>query len=377
MVKIPDIDEAKGAPKVEVIDPAEESDEDSPAEFIEVGDSEATHSPDESIAGLAALIPTVQRESPDDSSAGEDRGASSVALLDPLQRYLNEIRNIPPLSREEEHELAVKFFKNKDQAAGYRLILANLRLVVMVAREYQRNVGNILDLVQEGNIGLLEAIQQYDPFRGIRFPSYAVYWIRAYMLRHLINNIRLVKVGTTQAQRKLFFNLQKEKEKLEAEGFVPEAKLLAQRLSVKESEVVEMEQRLALPDLSVDAPLGSPSGDDYGGDLHGILPSPGPNVEEQVVQEQFADSLRKAVDDFKLIADEKERAIIERRLFTEEPQTLQEIADEFGLSRERIRQIENRLKERLKSFLAERLGLGDDGEVEVGLSAGDEGGLDR
>src|SRR5262249_33568685 len=158
-----------------------------------------------------------------------------------------------------------------------------LRLVVMVAREYQRNVTNILDLVQEGNIGLLEAIKQYDPFRGIRFPSYAVYWIRAYMLRYLINNIRLVKVGTTQAQRKLFFNLQKEKEKLEAEGFTPEAKLLAKRLSVKESEVVEMEQRMALPDLSVDAPLSSANGED-GADLHNILADARANVEDQVVR---------------------------------------------------------------------------------------------
>lgn len=317
-------------------------------------------------ASLEGLLPTVVSEVAEDLPESPDEaGSTEVALLDPLQRYLAEIRHIPQLSREEEHELALRFFREKDQAAGYRLVLANLRLVVMVAREYQRNVSNILDLVQEGNIGLLEAVKQYDPFRGIRFPSYAVYWIRAYMLRFLINNIRLVKVGTTQAQRKLFFNLQKEKDRLEAEGFVPEAKLLAERLMVKESEVREMEQRLALPDLSVDAPVSSATGDEPSGDLHSVLADSSLNAEEQVVNEQFSDSIRQAVLEFKKSADEKEKAIIDRRLFTEEPQTLQEIADEFQLSRERIRQIENRLKEKLKIFLAHRLGLGNDGEVEI------------
>lgn len=293
----------------------------------------------------------------------EESDSTEIALTDPLQRYMTEIRNIPTLSREEEHELAVKYFQGGDQKAAYRLVLANLRLVVMVAREYQRNVQNVLDLVQEGNIGLMEAINQYDPFRGIRFPSYAVYWIRAYMLRYLINNIRLVKIGTTQAQRKLFFNLQKEKDRLEAEGFVPEAKLLAERLKVKESEVIEMEQRLALPDLSVDAPT---RGTDEQADMHGILPDRSVDIEGAVVDQQFSQALRAEVEQFSQSLDEKERAIIDRRLFTDEPVTLQVIADEFGLSRERIRQIEQRVKERLKVYLAERLDLGPDGTVNVG-----------
>lgn len=289
--------------------------------------------------------------------------STDVAVTDPLQRYLAEIRHIPTLTREDEHELAVRYFKGGDQKAAYRLVLANLRLVVMVAREYQRNVQNVLDLVQEGNIGLMEAVNQYDPFRGIRFPSYAVYWIRAYMLRFLINNIRLVKIGTTQAQRKLFFNLQKEKDRLEAEGFVPEAKLLAERLKVKESEVIEMEQRLALPDLSVDAPT---KGSDDQADLHGVLPDRSVDLEGQVVEQQFSQAVRAEVEQFSQSLDEKERAIIDRRLFTDEPVTLQVIADEFGLSRERIRQIEHRLKERLKAHLAARLDLGPDGTVNIG-----------
>lgn len=292
----------------------------------------------------------------------QESDSRDVVPLDPLQRYMSEIRQLPTLSREEEHELAVRYHQKQDQQAGYKLVLANLRLVVMIAREYQKNVQNVLDLVQEGNIGLLEAVKQYDPFRGIRFPSYAVYWIRAYMLRHLINNIRLVKVGTTQAQRKLFFNLQKEKERLESEGFVPEAKLLAERLKVKESEVLEMEQRLALPDLSVDARFKSA---EESGDLHGVLPDTKANQEEVVLREQFSESVRATIEEFKKKLGEKERAVVDYRLLCEEPLTLQEIADRFDLSRERIRQIEQALKLELRDYLKDKLSLNDEGVVDI------------
>jgi len=287
--------------------------------------------------------------------------SGALVRYNPLDSYLAEIKQFPRLSREEEHELAVRFKEKGDRVAGYKLIMANLGLVVIIAREYQRNAKNILDLVQEGNIGLLEAVRKFDPYRGVRFPSYAVYWVRAYMLRYLINNIRLVKIGTTQAQRKLFFNLQKEKKKLEAEGFKPEAKLLASRMNVKESEVLEMEQRLALPDMSVDAPVGA--ADDEAHTLHSVLPAEEENPEEQFAREQFRQTIREAVDELETELDEKERAIIDRRLLAEEPETLQAIADEFELSRERIRQIEARLKTRLKEVLAQKLNLGDSGDI--------------
>ncbi|MCL4149807.1 UNVERIFIED_CONTAM: hypothetical protein GTU68_018917 [Idotea baltica] len=286
---------------------------------------------------------------------------NSLVRSDPLSQYIAEIRNIPILSREEEHELAIAY-KAGDKQAGYRLVMANLRLVLMIAREYQRNAQNVLDLVQEGNIGLLDAIEKFDPLRGVRFPSYAVYWVRAYMLRYLINNVRLVKVGTTQAQRKLFFNLKKEQKKLEEEGFRPEAKLLAERLGVKESEVLEMQQRLALPDLSVDAPRGA-SGEERS-DMHNFLPDGADSAEDIVVREQFSEQIRAALEEFKVSADEKERAIIDRRLFAEDSCTLNEIAQDFGLSRERIRQIEAKVKEKLKPFLAERLELDEAEPIE-------------
>ncbi|MCB0344006.1 MAG: RNA polymerase factor sigma-32 [Bdellovibrionales bacterium] len=283
-----------------------------------------------------------------------------LVKYDPLDSYLSEIKHIPTLSREEEHALALRFKEQGDKLAGYKLVMANLRLVVMVAKEYQRNFRNILDLVQEGNIGLLEAVKKYDPYRGIRFPSYAVYWVRAYMLRYLINNLRLVKIGTTQAQRKLFFNLRKEQERLEQEGFLPEAKLLADRLDVKESEVIEMQQRLALPDLSVDAPLG---GVEDAGDMHGVLPDEAESIEDQLVRRQFDESVRGVVDKLKDSLDEKEQAIIEQRLLADEPCTLQHIAEQFDLSRERIRQIESKLKDKIKEALSDQLQLGSEGEI--------------
>ena len=289
-----------------------------------------------------------------------EAASTDLVRYDPLQRYLSEIRHLPSLSREEEHDLALRYIQHGDSFAAYRLVLANLRLVVIIAREYQRNVQNIMDLIQEGNIGLLEAVKKFDPFRGIRFSSYASYWVRAYMLRFIINNIRLVKIGTTQAQRKLFFNLVKERERLEREGFVPEAKLLAERLNVKIGEVLEMEQRLALPDLSADAPLNR---DDDTVDMYGVLPDAGETSEDAVVRQEFALKLRSALDEFEKTADAKEKAIIEQRLFAEESITLQEIADQFGVTRERIRQIENRLKNKLKEYLSDKLNLGKEGQV--------------
>ena len=351
----------------------EKNEKESVAEVVEADEildvSEMTVLGDETPESVEVLpVKALDLESADEeiaTDAPEKRAASKgLVRYDPLESYLSEIRNLPQLSREEEHALALRYFETQDPQHAYKLVVANLKLVVMIAREYQRNAQNVLDLVQEGNIGLLEAVKQFDPFRGIRFPSYAVYWIRAYMLRYLINNLRLVKIGTTQAQRKLFFNLQKEKDRLEAEGFVPEAKLLADRLHVKESEVIEMEQRLALPDLSVDAPVRIGNTEEAS-DLHGVLPATGETAEETVVQEQFTGALREAIEEYKEQADEKERRIIDRRLLTEDPITLQEIADEFQLSRERIRQIENRLKEKLKKYLQTKLQLGAEGEVVV------------
>ena len=290
--------------------------------------------------------------------AVEDAEPAERALVpfDSLQRYLSEIRRYPLLSREEEHELAVRYKEHQELDAAYQLVTANLRLVVMVAREYQRTFRNILDLIQEGNIGLMEAVKNYDPYRGVRFPSYAVWWFSAYIIRYVMNNWRMVKIGTTQAQRKLFFNLQKEKDRLQAEGFNAEPKLLAQRLDVKESEVIEMEQRLSGRDVSVDATVG----DSDDATLLDFLPSGEATAEDQVAGAESRAIVARKIQEFGGRLEGKDRIIFFERMVAEEPQTLQDLGDRFGVSRERVRQIEERLKRRLKAYLlAEVDGLED------------------
>jgi len=284
--------------------------------------------------------------SPEDNTDDGSRGKALVPF-DPLQRYLTEIRRFALLSREEEHRLAVQYKEYGDLEAAYKLVTSNLRLVVMIAREYQKAFKNLLDLIQEGNMGLMEAVKNFDPYRGVRFPSYAVWWIRAYMIRYIMNDWRMVKIGTTQAQRKLFFNLQKEKEKIEAEGLTPGPKLLAQRLNVKEDEVVEMEQRLAARDLSVDVPLG---GDEEATMLN-FLQDTKQTPEEEIAESQYRELLREKMEQFAKSLKDKELVIYRERLLNEDPLTLREIGDKYGISRERVRQIEERVKKKLKVYL--------------------------
>src|SRR5262245_33329454 len=282
-----------------------------------------------------------------DGEEKETRGEKGIVPYDPLRRYLTEIRRYSLLDREEEHRLAVEYKEFGNIEAAYRLVTSNLRLVVMIAREYQRAFSNLLDLIQEGNIGLMEAVKNFDPYRGVRFPSYAVWWIRAYIIRYIMNNWRMVKIGTTQAQRKLFFNLQKEKKRLEEEGFTPGPKLLAQRLDVKEAEVVEMEQRLANRDLSTDVPIG----EDGERTLLSLLADNKLTPEESFTEKEYRQVLKEKMQRFAEALKDKELVIFRERLLTEEPLTLREIGERYGISRERVRQIEERVKKRLRAYL--------------------------
>jgi RNA polymerase sigma-32 factor len=271
------------------------------------------------------------------------------ALSNPaLHRYLQEISQYELLSREETDELAVRFREHGDQDAAYRLVSSNLRLVVKVAMDFQKYwMQNFMDLIQEGNVGLVQATKKFDPYRGVKFSYYAAYWIRAYVLKFIMDNWRLVKIGTTQAQRKLFFSLNKERKLLEGQGFDPEPKLLAERLNVKEREVVEMGQRMDNWDVSLESPVRSDSEDEQ----KNFLPSEGPGIESMVAGKEIKAKLGALIAVLKDKLNDKERMILEKRLLTDEPLTLQTIADRFEISRERVRQIEVNLLKKMKKYL--------------------------
>jgi len=286
-----------------------------------------------------------------DEAADEPR-EQGLVRYDSLSAYLREISRIPPLGREEERELAVQYRRDGSTEAARRLVLGNLWLVVRVAREYERAARSILDLIQEGNIGLMEAVRNFDPEREVRFPSYAMWWIKAYIIRYVIANWKMVKIGTTQAQRKLFFNLNKEKERLEREGFYPSSKLIAEKLNVRESDVIEMEQRMEGSDLSFEAPL--PGDSDMS--LVSVLPADQLSAEDAVAEKEREQMVRESFAAFTLELNDKELLIFQERLLAEDKATLQDLSDKIGVSKERIRQIENRIKDKLRSFLTKRLG---------------------
>lgn len=269
-----------------------------------------------------------------------------------LQRYLQEISQHKLLTREETEELAIRYRENQDPDAAYRLVTANLRLVVKVAMDFQKYwMQNFLDLIQEGNVGLVQAVKKFDPYRGVKFSYYAAYWIRAYILKSIMDNSRLVKIGTTQAQRKLFFSLNKERKLLEAQGFAPEPKLLAERLHVKESEIIEMSQRLASQESSLEGPVREGSNEEQ----KDFLVSPGQSVEEIVAETELRSKVGAVVEKMRGTLNDKEKAILEHRLLSDEPQTLQVIADQFKVSRERVRQIEANLLAKMRVFFEKEL----------------------
>lgn len=288
-------------------------------------------------------------ESYDNSLVAVSDEENLPALSNPaLHRYLQEISQYELLTREETDELAVRFREKGDQDAAYRLVSSNLRLVVKVAMDFQKYwMQNFMDLIQEGNVGLVQATKKFDPYRGVKFSYYAAYWIRAYVLKFIMDNWRLVKIGTTQAQRKLFFSLNKERKLLEGQGFNPEPKLLAERLNVKEREVVEMGQRMDNWDVSLESPVRADSEDEQ----KNFLPSEGPGIESMVAGKEIKAKLAELIEILKDKLNDKEKMILEKRLLTDEPLTLQNIADRFEISRERVRQIEVNLLKKMKKYL--------------------------
>jgi RNA polymerase sigma-32 factor len=280
----------------------------------------------------------------------------SMERLDPMAAYLREIQRHPLLTPEETHDLAAKFITSQDPAIAARLVTANLRLVVKIAYEYRRAYKNIMDLVQEGNIGLMQAVKRYDPYRGVKLSSYAAWWIRAYILRFILNNWRLVKLGTTQAQRKLFFNLRKKRGELQAMGIDPTNAEIAKQLNVPESDVAEMDVRLAQSEKSLDAPVGDADGRAIA--KVDMMPSVGAGPEAQMADNELQALVKDKLAEFRgtLVGKEKDLAIFDLRLVADDPLTLQDLGDRFGISRERVRQLEQRLLGRLRDYLKREMG---------------------
>jgi RNA polymerase sigma-32 factor len=282
-------------------------------------------------------------------------GSTELAKYDALAAYMDEVRRYPLLSREDEHELAVVFYETHSQKIARRLVTANLRLVVKLAYDYHRVYHNLLDLVQEGNVGLVQAVQRYDPYRGVKLSSFAAWWIRAYMLRFILDNWRLVKIGTTQVQRKLFFNLAKEREKLEAAGFIPTDSLLAQKLSVPEREVTDMRLRLGASEIALDAPVGR--GEDDTRTTVDLLESSSAERPDVTVEgREFKRVLGLKLALFQRTLKGAEQTLFSERLVSDRPLSHKEVGDRYGVSRERARQIEAKVLARLKVFLVRELG---------------------
>ncbi|MFM2162335.1 MAG: hypothetical protein RLZZ383_1847 [Pseudomonadota bacterium] len=280
---------------------------------------------------------------------------SGGARDDLLTQYLSEIRRHPLLSPEEERQVALRYHETGDREAARQLVTSNLRLVIKIAFQYHRQWANVLDLIQEGNVGLVEALSRYDPYREIRFSSYAQYWIRAMILRFLLDNFRLVRLGSTRAGRKLFFQLSKERDRLIAEGIDPTEARLAERLGVSTREIQLVDQHMRAPALSLHAPAGE---DEEGRSLAEIVPETVPNnPETNAARHEITARVGAKLTAFAAtIHDDRERIIWERRLLTADPESLSTLGEEFGVSKERVRQVEARLKKRLKAFLEAELG---------------------
>ena len=293
---------------------------------------------------------------PKDDEKSIDTVSRAISPTDPLKRYLDEVKHYPLLSPEDELKLAIRLQQKGDREAAMKLVQANLRLVVKIAFEYRSVYANVMDLIQEGNVGLMKAVSKFDPTKGARLGYYSSWWIRSYILKYLLDNFRLVRVGTTQAQKKLFFHLMREKEKLEAQGIAAAPKLLADKLNVKEKDVIEMDARLSHHggEVSLDAPVGSSDGDSKASFVD-LLEDSHESPDSSLEREELLQVLKNHLPQFTQTLNDREKQLLKERLLSEEPKTLQEVADRYGLTRERARQIETVVIQKLRDFLKPHL----------------------
>lgn len=299
------------------------------------------------------LVPTVV--SPEDRAliARATSVPTKAPGLDPLTVYLREISRYDLLTPEQEKELTQTLHETGDIDVAKQLVVANLRLVVKIAMEYRHAWQNLMDLIQEGNIGLMKAVSKYDPSKGAKLSYYASWWIRSYILKYILDNFRLIKIGTTQDQKKLFYNLMREKERLLSLGMNPDVRQLSESLGIPEKTVEEMDLRLSSgQEVSLDQPLNNAEGSSF---LSDLLKDTAEGPEAQIEQQQSLEIMQKHLGEFIQNLKPRDQEIFKKRLLSEIPESLQQIADQYGVSRERIRQVEERLIQQLRVYMSEHL----------------------
>lgn len=331
----------KPLPKTKAVE-AEIVEHDEEVEFRDISE----RNEEERVAPIEAEVVETDTDLPLPISSGTKTVSTTH---DPLAMYLAEIRKYPLLTREEELELAKKYYETKDPEAAQKLVRSNLRFVVKVAAEYSKFSAKMIDLIQEGNVGLMHAVREFNPYKGARLITYAVWWIKGYIQEYLMRQYSMVRIGTTQNQRKLFYQLQKEKEALEAMGAEPNIALLSDRLGIPEDEVTEMAKRMSGRDVSLDRPLdedGTTSLADLLRRDDGEIP-----VDERIALEEQLASLKESIESLRPELSEKEKIILDERLLSDEPLTLQEIGEKYKITREAVRQTEVRVLNKIKAKL--------------------------
>src|SRR5437773_9914402 len=295
------------------------------------------------------LAPKEEEEEESKEIAAMEPASDQLGLVryDPLRHYLLEISKYEPLSYEEEQRLARLFRDKQDLNAARRLVTSNLKLVVKIAFLYNKVYSNLMDLIQEGNIGLLQAVKKFDPDRGTRLPTYASWWIKAYIIKFILDNFRIVRVGTTNDRRKILLNLRKERQRLEGQGITATPQMIAEALAVSEEDVIAVENSIRAHDISLDEKISEDSNTYY---LETLA-----STEELIDEKLAAGELKEFIDtkfqEFAATLSKKDQIILKERLIAEEPLTLQAIADKFGVTREAIRLSEKKPVEKIKAYM--------------------------
>ncbi len=274
-----------------------------------------------------------------------DKSSRALTTADPMSIYLASIQKYPILSREEEQKIATQYFETKDPSAAQALVTANLRFVVKIAAEYSKFGAKLIDLVQEGNVGLMHAIREFNPYRGVRLITYAVWWIRGYIQDYLMRQYSLVRIGTTQNQRKLFYQLKREKEALDALGENPDYKQLAEKFGIAEDEIQDMQNRLKGRDISLDRPLDTETKNTLGDLQHNKEALP---LDEELALHEQISLLKEKINEIRPELSARELIILDERLLADEPLTLQEIGEKHKITREAVRQMEVRVVNKIK-----------------------------